>query len=114
VIIAPSLSHVNPSACRRQAAPRNDAGQFANVDSWHVRGDVLLYQDTISQVSSLGDPRLFGGNGKLDFSEFHIDTVAIKHHHAVRLTSTQLSQRQAILSSLWSMLAKARTGPPHS
>jgi ABC-type branched-subunit amino acid transport system substrate-binding protein len=53
----------------------NDSGQFANVDNWHVRGDVMLYQDTISQVSSLGDPRLFGGNGKLDFSEFHIDVI---------------------------------------
>jgi ABC-type branched-subunit amino acid transport system substrate-binding protein len=50
----------------------NDPAQFANVDNWHVRGEVVLYQDTVSQVSSFGDPRLFESNGKLDFSEFHI------------------------------------------
>ena len=51
----------------------DNAGEFANVDNWHVQGPVRLSQDTVSQASSFGDPRLFGSKVKLDFSEFHID-----------------------------------------
>ena len=50
-----------------------NASDFANVDNWHVQGPVRLSQDTLSQASSFGDPRLFGREVKLDFSEFHID-----------------------------------------
>ena len=51
----------------------DNATEFANVDNWHVHGPVRLSQDTVSQASSFGDPRLFGREVKLDFSEFHID-----------------------------------------
>lgn len=50
-----------------------NASDFANVDNWHVQGPVRLSQDTLSQASSFGDPRLFGSKVKFDFSEFHID-----------------------------------------
>ncbi len=51
----------------------DNANEFANIDNWQVHGPVRLSQDTVSQASSFGDPRLFGKEVKLDFSEFHID-----------------------------------------
>ncbi len=51
----------------------DNASEFANVDNWQVQGPVRLSQDTVSQASSFGDPRLFGSKAQLDFSEFHID-----------------------------------------
>ncbi|MFN8475879.1 MAG: ABC transporter substrate-binding protein [Anaerolineae bacterium] len=45
---------------------------FVNIDNWHLRGAVELFQTTIGQKSNFGDPRLFNTNSKLEFSEFSL------------------------------------------
>jgi ABC-type branched-subunit amino acid transport system substrate-binding protein len=53
----------------------NQPEDFEDVDDWQARGPLVFFQDTVSQESSLGDPRLFASSGKYDFSEFHIQVT---------------------------------------
>ncbi len=64
---------VDSTGMARDAAQANgQAREIVNIDNWHMRGAVELFQATVGQKSNFGDPRLFNTNSKLEFSEFSL------------------------------------------
>ncbi|MFN8484488.1 MAG: ABC transporter substrate-binding protein [Anaerolineae bacterium] len=64
---------VDTTGMARDAAKADEqAREIVNIDNWHIRGPVELFQATVGQKSNFGDPRLFNTNSKLEFSEFSL------------------------------------------